>query len=156
MWFRFPPGAEAINVQRQTFRSEHAEGGHNFFRAPPHFAPQILQLAGFAALDPLAPPGDLAPEPNPERDTVLSNLGAQIHALQGQVSDLQSGSIAANSKLVAMTAERDKLLAEISKLKGQLAAAKPDEGLIAPDEDEDEDGGPVTLDVPQQSLRRVK
>ena len=47
MWFSFPQGTTALSCNQQQFVPEHTADGVNYFRAPSHFAPIILDLPGF-------------------------------------------------------------------------------------------------------------
>lgn len=54
MFFSFPEGCDHISVEQQNFDPEFTDKrGVNWFRAPEHFAPRILNLGlGFHALRP--------------------------------------------------------------------------------------------------------
>ena len=83
MWFKCPAGTTGISVQGQEFGIEVKDKeGRGYFRAPDHFAPLILD-AGFSA-SPKPAGTDLPdlPKEDPERDSAIARLTAQIAALQ--------------------------------------------------------------------------
>lgn len=104
MWFRFPENVGGISVAGQEFKPEvQDDAGRKYFRAPDHFAPQILGEEGFAATAP--PETDLPdlPKADPARDSAIVMLQTKVDAL---------------------TMERDGLQAENASLKVQLEAAQ--------------------------------
>lgn len=106
MWFKFPLGVEVVQVELQEFRTEVSDPKtlSNFFRAPDHFAPKIVELPGFKhELPPieLNPPEDLKPS-DFNSVTPLDSLVAQIEALKSQITQANF--------------ERDQALAQLIKL----------------------------------------
>lgn len=108
MWFRFPEGATNISVQGQEFSAEVIdEGGFGHFRAPDHFAPLILDLKGFEARG--APPGtDLPdlPQADPERDTAIVRLQAQVMSLTMERDTLKNRNMELEDQLSLLTQAR--------------------------------------------------
>lgn len=120
MWFRFPQGTTGISVEGQYFQAEVIdEEGFGHFRAPDHFAPAILGQTGFEARG--APPGtDLPdlPQADPERDSAIVRMAAQVQSLER---------------------ENDALRQQLAEARGQintLTSAKPVEDSIFNKKDE--------------------
>jgi hypothetical protein len=86
MWFRLPKGTSGISVQNQEFSAEATDAeGNEYFRAPDHFAPLILDMPGFVSVG--APPGtDLPdlPKADPERDTAITRMTATVQSLEAE------------------------------------------------------------------------
>jgi hypothetical protein len=128
MWFQFPKGCSRISVERQEFSAEALdEAGREYFRAPNHFAPKILALPGFAAVDPPdGAPDDLS-NADPLRDSAISDLSRHNDALREELTNLRSDLGAANAKIVALTNEKVALEAEIEQLKHDLEVAREEQ-----------------------------
>jgi hypothetical protein len=128
MWFRFPLGAERITIERQAFSSEFVdEAGRHYFRAPGHFAPTVLALAGFDVVEnlPEGMPADL-PREDPERDKAIAGLTASLTALRDDIAGLQSDRIAAQQALTAAQHENTMLKAELAKANATIADLQDD------------------------------
>lgn len=94
MWFRFPEGVSEISIQQLNFKAEWEEEGEvkdgntvrkvtwQFFRAPEHLAPYIMDLKDFAAVgQPEGAPDDLAPG-DPGSSTTIQSITGQMNSLQ--------------------------------------------------------------------------
>jgi hypothetical protein len=114
---RFPEGTEAVSVHQQNFKVEVKDkDGRGYFRIPNHFAPVLVDIPGFSALDP--PEGtDLKdfPPADPERDEAIERLTKQVEALRDEVSGL-------NLELERTRNERDSAKADVTRLSGKKAA----------------------------------
>jgi hypothetical protein len=90
-WFRFPENVGGISVAGQEFQVEvRDEGGFGYFRAPDHFAPQILDNEGFRAVS--APLGTDLPDlpgSNPSQAEALLSLQSKIDALEMERNGLR-------------------------------------------------------------------
>jgi hypothetical protein len=140
MWIQFPKGCERINVELQTFETEMTdEAGNNYFRAPDHFVPRILNIGGFRALDkaPEGFPADL-PQADPLRDGAITNLTQENQSLKTQVQNLTEdltsshaqirsliGEVEALRKQVEMRDERIVTLEEVLEDKGKDVPSGP-------------------------------
>lgn len=100
MWFQFPENVGGISVAGQEFKPEVVNGGKSYFRAPDHFAPQILGEDGFKAV--AAPPNtDLEdlPGADPSQATAIAQLQAKIDALTLERDGLRAQNIDLTEKL---------------------------------------------------------
>ena len=117
MWMRFPEGTEAVSVHQQNFKAEvEDKAGRKYFRIPNHFAPVLIELPGFDAVDP--PEGtDLAdfPPADPERDEAIERLTRQVESLREEASAIQL-------ELDRTRQERDVAKADVTRLSGKKAA----------------------------------
>jgi FtsZ-binding cell division protein ZapB len=118
MWFTFAEGYERISVERQEFGTEliTADGRH-CFRAPDHFAPNILAIKGFAILKdvPEGAPDDL-PKADPLRDSAIALLSGEKEALKRENQDLRTDLGAATAKIAALVREKSNLEAQVVAL----------------------------------------
>lgn len=88
MWFKFPPGVEAAQIELQDYRAEYRDEKGSYFRASDHFAPKILQLPGFEAPgQPEGAPGDL-PDGDIERGNAIEALGLENSALRARLAEI--------------------------------------------------------------------
>jgi hypothetical protein len=120
MWFELPTNVSGISVERQQFKAEFTVDDEDavtgkplkrrFFRAPDHFAPQILDLGLKIRV---AAPGEGWPEdlPKEEATSVLTDLSATLSNLQAE-----------NEKLREMLDTGKKERDELKSLSIQLAA----------------------------------
>ena len=112
MWFSFPSGVSAIAVERQEFRSEGFDAfGRECFRAPDHFAPQILMLKGFAIVGEM-PEGSLTdlPKEDPTRDTAIALLAKEREGLRVEVQNLRTDLTASRAQITALEGEKADLI----------------------------------------------
>lgn len=117
MWFKFPKDCGGISVEQQSFGVEAVdEDGGNYFRAPDHFAPRILAIAGFSLANPPAGAPEDLPKADPLRDGAIAELTASTESLKNELKDLRSDLVAANAKIIALVSERDALVARVEKL----------------------------------------
>jgi hypothetical protein len=118
MWFQFPTDTNAISVQNQEFRAEVRDGeGREYFRAPDHFAPIILDQPGFAAKSP--PNTDLGdlPAKDPLRDGALAQLTAQVGSSRQEIDTLKA-------LLATVSVERDEWKKRALEAETKLANAE--------------------------------
>jgi peptidoglycan hydrolase CwlO-like protein len=118
MWFQFPEGVSAISVQLQDFSAQAAdENGREYFHAPDHFAPLILDLPGFIAKKP--PDADKIQIPMESRssDDALVRVASQVEAFK-----LENGNL--RSTIAELSAQRDDLKVENNNLKGEVSQLK--------------------------------
>lgn len=126
MWFKFPSGLSQISVEQQLFKTEAKdENGAEFFRAPDHFAPQILNLGlGFTRADqPKGGPPDL-PKAVEQNSDAVDKLALE---LETERKTLESARVLAHrlsESLEKMTEERDALKIELDDVNKQLAEFK--------------------------------
>lgn len=122
MWFKFPEGVDNISVQQQNFRSEaqDKEGG-DYFRAPDHFAPIILELPGFSRVmtPPEGAPADL-PKEDSETSLALGSLASQVDALKQDNQNLREE----NANLIR---ERDALVIQVATLEVEVKESETKE-----------------------------
>lgn len=133
MWFRFPLGCTEISIQQQTFHAEHEgverdvegkETVRQYFRAPDHFAPIILDLGGFNHVgQPAGAVDDLTPG-NPDQAAAMDSLAAQLTSATERNITLQTALGEAANMIQALEKERDDLKA---KLADALAPAEKSE-----------------------------
>jgi hypothetical protein len=101
MWFRLPSCVGGISVAGQEFAPEVTDAnGVQYFRAPDHFAPQILDNEGFKAV--AAPPDtDLPdlPSQDPGQAATIATLQAKIDALELEREGLRAQNIDLNKRL---------------------------------------------------------
>lgn len=120
MWFAFPQGYDRISVERQEFVPEFTDdNGTEYFRAPNHFAPQILSIKGFVAKEPQGAPADL-PQPDPLRDSAIALLTQERESLRSEVANMRSDIAAAVAKVTALNNEKTLWLAEKEKLEVRI------------------------------------
>ena len=129
MWFAFPQGYDRITVERQEFVPEVTdEEGRKYFRAPNHFAPQILAFKGFVHVEnpPEGSPADL-PLPDPLRDGAISQLTREKEGLQRELANARTDLGVANARIAALVNENgqykdtvQKQIARIGELEEQL------------------------------------
>lgn len=129
MWFAFPSGCSGISVELQQFVPEvKGEDGREYFRAPDHFAPRILEIKGFAIANdlPANAPADL-PKADPLRDNAITELTAASESQKREIQSLREDVIAGNSTIVALRNDNAKLaealkisLAKIEELEEQI------------------------------------
>ena len=119
MWFVFAEGCDKISVERQAFVPEVTDDkGRQYFRAPNHFAPQILSFKGFAAAEPPeGSPADL-PLADPLRDNAIAEMTKRIAALEMENSNLRSDYNAVNAKNAALMNEAIELKAKLESAEG--------------------------------------
>lgn len=113
MYFQFPEKVSSISVERQVFQPEFTdEEGNRFFRAPDHFADQIMSLnLGFKPVPrPEGAPDDL---PSSAVTDVVSTLSAETAALQEENKNLRQ-------MLNDASAERDQVVLENKALKAKI------------------------------------
>lgn len=122
MWFQLPEGCGGITVERQEFMPEFRnDKGTAYFRAPDHFAPRILALKGFVAVQqPEGAPEDL-PKEDPARDGAIEELTRNLEAQRIEVQNLRSDLAAAVSRISAMTNERTDLNTTLAKALARVA-----------------------------------
>ena len=126
MWFKFPEGTTAISVQQQNFRPEFKdESGRDLFRAPAHFASDILRNRGFEALGsaPEGAPEDLV-APDPLRDGVILDMGARVAGLEAELSNERTNTSALRAELGAALHERDLLKLKLHEVTQELETLK--------------------------------
>lgn len=89
MWFKFPPGVENANIELQNFGTEFKDGdGRGYFRAPDHFAANILLLPGFEMTEqPAGAPEDL-PKEDLARGNTIEALGFENSALRARLAEI--------------------------------------------------------------------
>ena len=161
MWFRFPKGTEAISVEQQEFRSVCKDPeGFDYFQAPEHFAPRILDIKGFMTAQRPANAPDEVQDMNPKRDGALEEMARKVETLTVENMELRtnlnaiSGQLNAEKSQHAMTAQLVvKITQERDALKERLAefedeedtnkavaeqGGKPKEPAQDADEDEDD------------------
>lgn len=101
MWFRMAEGVGGISVAGQEFIPEVIDAnGVSYFRAPDHFAPQILDNEGFKAV--AAPPDtDLPDLPNadPGQAVAIAALQSKIDALELEREGLRAQNIDLTARL---------------------------------------------------------
>ncbi len=119
MWFRFPDGVTEISVEQHNYSTEvqtEVEGEvRRYFRAPDHFAPQIL---GLTPCTHETPPGDHADLPPTQLSSANAQLAGQIEVLKNENSALQADL----SRVVAeFQDQRGKLLEAEARLKNAEA-----------------------------------
>lgn len=119
MWMRFPLGTEAVSVHQQNFAVEVKDKeDRGYFRVPNHFAPVLIDISGFEAVDP--PEGtDLKdfPPSDPERDSAIERLTKQVESLREEASRLEI-------ELDKARCERDSAVADVTRLTGATAMKK--------------------------------
>lgn len=124
MWFQLPDGTDQVSVELQTFKSEVKDKeGRQYFRAPDHFAPLILDLPGFrqAKTPPDGAPPDL-PKSDPLRDGAIGQLGSEVSALKTENEALKKV-FAASKVEFEETLQKAKALNDDLKLKLHEAEA---------------------------------
>jgi hypothetical protein len=121
MWFRFPVGYSGITVEQQSFTPEAADNnGRNYFRAPDHFAPRILQIKGFELAEPPDGAPDDLPRADPLRDGAIAGLTAEMQALKLENQNLRSDLNTGNARLIAMTNEKVELESKLDLANGTI------------------------------------
>ena len=114
MWFSMPKGCGRISVELQQFAAEATdENGVNYFRAPDHFAPRILAIAGFAKAEPPAGSPDDLPKADPLRDSAIAELTGEMSALRIEAQNLRSDVNAANARNAALVNDNAKLQSDL-------------------------------------------
>jgi hypothetical protein len=139
MWLQMPKGCEAVNIERQDFRTEYKDTeGFSYFRVPDHFAPKILGMGmGFKALTE-APAGatlDDLPKADPLRDGAIAELTGTVSAMQVNLQNMQTDLGVANAKAVAAAqtiANLEQQLLVKSQRITELEEAIEDKGLDLP------------------------
>lgn len=121
MWFQFPIGTTRLTVNQQEFSSEfsYVEGENTFhcFRAPDHFAPQILDLPGFAAVMPKkGMPKDL---PRSTQASTIDMLAGSNEALKLELENVKA-------LLAETSASRDDWKLKATEFETQLKNALED------------------------------
>lgn len=94
MWFKFPEGVTEVNCQQQSFVAEVEDDTGAYFRAPDHFAPFLLGVPGFAAVD--APRDAPLGEPRFLHENTIGDLSRQISSLKEDLS-MARADVAANA-----------------------------------------------------------
>jgi hypothetical protein len=124
MWFKFPADTAAVSIQLQNFISEATDPeGNGYFRAPNHFASEILNLKGFSASEPPSgSPDDLPPE-NPLKDQALAKLSKEVESLRSDLAVARAERDAAQNELKGLQDLLLKAQAEIEKLEEELDEA---------------------------------
>ena len=89
MWFKFPQGVESAQIELQNFGAEYKDGdGRGYFRAPDHFAANILLLPGFEMTgQPEGAPEDL-PKEDLTRGNTIEVLGLENSALRARLAEI--------------------------------------------------------------------
>jgi FtsZ-binding cell division protein ZapB len=110
MWFIFPVGATSITVEQQPFKVEIEDvEGRGYFRAPDHFAPQILAIAGFGrASPPEGAPEDLPPSVGGQNEPVKVLVG-EIEGLKLEVQRLTEDANSVKAANAALRTENAEL-----------------------------------------------
>lgn len=118
MWFKFPEGSDQINIEQQTFHVEAEDEEGKYFRAPDHFAPVILGLAGFSRVTKVlkGAPKDL-PKSDPQSGRALDKMSTEYDALKQEHTRLLS-------EHVALIAERDGLKDDLADAEKEVEGLK--------------------------------
>jgi hypothetical protein len=105
MWFQMPEGVGGISVAGEEFKPEVVRNGVSYFRAPDHFAPQILGEDGFKVVD-TPPDTDLPDLPNadPNQATAIAVLQAKIDALELERDGLRGQNIDLTEQMLKIKA----------------------------------------------------
>lgn len=126
MWFKFPTGSDRISIERQQFVVEAEDAdGCQYFRAPDHFAPLILQNKGFgiATTVPEGAPDDL-PKSDPLRDENIAMMSKQIAGLQAEVANLRTDYLSANARNAALLHEKAALATKLEEALKEIIVLK--------------------------------
>lgn len=126
MWFRFPKGASSIAIQQQEFKTEVTDAeGFGYFRAPPHFAPTILSLAGFISAGELPPdaPPDLSPD-DPKKDQAIAEMAASLDAKTMEIQGLREDLNKAQGQIQVLMGEAAKAVGTIDQLNDEVLDLK--------------------------------
>lgn len=106
MWFRCPEGTTGISVQGQEFSIEVKDKeGRGYFRAPDHFAPLIIDAGFTASAKPEGTDLPDLPKEDPERDSAIARLTAQIAALQMERDGLVADKAAQAEEIASLQAQ---------------------------------------------------
>lgn len=148
MWFRFAKGHEAISIEQQEFRAEAKDAeGYSYFRAPNHFAPKILALAGYAVVDPPDADGPDNDQERTDKDTAITQLSQELEAAKEDARTLRENANSASAEFIALRNERDVLAQQVADLTRKVSE------LSVGTEDGELNGEPETVG---KSRGRVK
>jgi len=134
MWFAFPPGAEVITVEQQTFVAEAMDvENRRCFRAPAHFAPRILAIGGFALAGEITDKtlSDISDSSTPDGQAIekltqeLAAREAQIKGLQEDYNRSRAAELALSKELEEEKRLRAAAEAKAAELEEQLEDAVP-------------------------------
>jgi len=115
MWFGFPPGATQISVNNQIFEIEAKDDNdRGLFRAPDHFAPQILDLPGFSRVEaPKDGPPDLP-------KTLDDGVGKEVDRLAAQLAQRDLELSHYKSLVAEVSVERDELKLQLHEAQAKV------------------------------------
>lgn len=133
MWFMFPEGTESCSVEQQNFTSEFRDDeGRDWFQAPDHFAPKLLDMnLGFGSLPPgrrpegceiddLLPTFGQASQQIGEQAQTISSLRAELILANESIQRLQSQQRQAESECTILRQANKGLESENATLKARL------------------------------------
>ena len=125
MWYRFPDGTDSITVQQQSFMAEVTDdAGHKYFRAPDHFAPNILMLKGFEVAERPEGAEEDTSTADVLRDGAISELGVVNGALRVEVENLRADLNSVSAQILALDTERKRLADEVAHLTDENEALR--------------------------------
>lgn len=117
MWFKFPKGVESAQIELQNFGAEYKDGdGRGYFRAPDHFAANILLLPGFEMTEqPEGAPDDL-PKDDIARGNTIEALGFENSALRARLSEIAADRDEWKLKAIEATTQLGNAEADLKEL----------------------------------------
>lgn len=169
-YFRFPSGADSISVEQQQFTPIYTNAaGDNFFAAPDHFAPKLLEVGCAMVEKPSEAPSDTATEDLLANDSI-KELGRHIDAMRQENLDLRSTITQVQDDYLKLKTENEELKKKLGmKIEPEAESIKTvvqpptdtlvdAKGEIVPGSDTDITGGgssitglPKTTDVAGKS-----
>lgn len=125
MWFKYPAGYSAINVEQMDFGVDYKDrDGNQYFRAPESLAPKILVVPGFVVVTrPEDAPADLVDETSQAKVDPLAQLSSQVETLRLENETLRQGAVDWSTAYNELKAENESLKRQVETLSppGEMA-----------------------------------